>query len=402
MAAEKDVGRDMKKTGLVIGGVVFAVIAGGFLLATWLSAPPEQASRIAVDKAANGTGTATPESPQYSKVLKANNEDGAQQAHEENSSFIASVGTGTVQEEPLLPPPPPPPPEPIQTVQQVNYVPQQTMDPDKKKALETLLTELTEQRKPATGQLASVAGAPAGQSGQAPGGANAPNNVWSAWTDSLSPQTAAAGVTGSPATVTERVLIPAGSRPGGVIETAIDSDNTRSQVLARIPSGPYAGATLLANGVQLAGDGVSINFNRMEWQGDTWNVDVWAAMPDTLQSSVASDVNNRYTSRIILPALAAGLGLGGQLYASANTQILSNGFNNIEGRVGMPDATAVAGTVLGGAAQQAGQVIASDAQRLPVKQVLVNRGQTVALIFMTALKTTDNVTRAAQAPTQQR
>lgn len=405
MAAEKDVGRDMKKTGLVIGGVLFAVIAGGFLLATWLSAPPEQASRIAVDKAANGSGTTTPESPQYSKVLKANNEDGARQAHEENGSFIASVGSGNVHEEPILPPPPPPASEPVQTVQQVNYVPQQTMDPDKKKALETLLIALMEQRQPATGQLASVAGTPpgqSGQSGQAPGGANAQNTVWSAWTDSLSPQTAAAGVTGAPATVTERVLIPAGSRPGGVIETAIDSDNTRSQVLARIPSGPYAGATLLANGVQLAGDGVSINFNRMEWQGDTWNVDVWAAMPDTLQSSVASDVNNRYTSRIILPALASGLGLGGQLYASANTQILSNGFNNIEGRVGMPDATAVAGTVLGGAAQQAGQVIASDAQRLPVKQVLVNRGQTVALLFMTALKTTDNVTRAAQAPTPQR
>jgi intracellular multiplication protein IcmE len=224
--------------------------------------------------------------------------------------------------------------------------------------------------------------------------------VWAAWTDSLSPQTAA-GEAGAPATVAAQVLIPAGSRPGGVIETAVDSDNTRSQVLARIPSGPYAGATLLANGVQLAGDGVAINFNRMEWQGDTWNVDVWAAMPDTLQSSVASDVNNRYATRIILPAIASGLGLAGQLYASANTQILSNGYDNIEARTGMPDAKAVAGTIVGGAAQQAGQVIASDAQRLPVKQVLVYRGQTVALLFMTAVKTSDNVTRAAAtAPIQ--
>lgn len=400
MDAEKDVGRDVKKTGLVIGGVAFAVIAGGFLLATWLSAPPEQASKISVDKAANGTGTVTPESPQYSKVLRANNADGAKQAHEENASFIASVGTGGAREEPVMTPPPPPQPEPVQTVQQVNYVQQPGMDPDKKKALENLLTELMEQRKPATGQLASVAGGSAtGQPGQA-GGTETKGNTWAAWTDSLSPQTAA-GEAGAPATVAAQVLIPAGSRPGGVIETAIDSDNTRSQVLARIPSGPYAGATLLANGVQLAGDGVAINFNRMEWQGDTWNVDVWAAMPDTLQSSVASDVNNRYATRIILPAIASGLGLAGQLYASANTQILSNGYDNIEARTGMPDAKAVAGTVLGGAAQQAGQVIASDAQRLPVKQVLVYRGQTVALLFMTAVKTSDNVTRAAAtAPIQ--
>ncbi|WP_435956125.1 conjugal transfer protein TraO [Dryocola sp. BD626] len=400
MDAEKDVGRDVKKTGLVIGGLAFAVIAGGFLLATWLSAPPEQASKISVDKAANGTGTVTPESPQYSKVLRANNEDGANQAHQENASFIASVGTGGAREEPIMTPPPPPPPEPVQTVQQVNYVQQPAMDPDKKKALENLLTELMEQRKPATGQLASVAGGSAtGQSGQA-GGTETKGNVWAAWTDSLSPQTAA-GEAGALATVAAQVLIPAGSRPGGVIETAVDSDNTRSQVLARIPSGPYAGATLLANGVQLAGDGVAINFNRMEWQGDTWNVDVWAAMPDTLQSSVASDVNNRYATRIILPAIASGLGLAGQLYASANTQILSNGYDNIEARTGMPDAKAVAGTIVGGAAQQAGQVIASDAQRLPVKQVLVYRGQTVALLFMTAVKTSDNVTRAAAtAPIQ--
>lgn len=400
MDAEKDVGRDVKKTGLVIGGVAFAVIAGGFLLATWLSAPPEQASKISVDKAANGTGTVTPESPQYSKVLRANNEDGAKQAHEENVSFIASVGTGGAREEPITAPVPAPQPAPVQTVQEVSYVQQPGIDPDKKKALENLLTELMEQRKPATGQLASVAGGNAtGQPGQA-GGTETKGNEWAAWTDSLSPQ-AAAGEAGAPATVAAQVLIPAGSRPGGVIETAVDSDNTRSQVLARIPSGPYAGATLLANGVQLAGDGVAINFNRMEWQGDTWNVDVWAAMPDTLQSSVASDVNNRYATRIILPAIASGLGLAGQLYASANTQILSNGYDNIEARTGMPDAKAVAGTIVGGAAQQAGQVIASDAQRLPVKQVLVYRGQTVALLFMTAVKTSDNVTRAAAtAPIQ--
>ncbi|WP_245181618.1 hypothetical protein [Erwinia tracheiphila] len=82
-----------------------------------------------------------------------------------------------------------------------------------------------------------------------------------------------------------------------------------------------------------------------------------------------SSVNNRYTTRILLPALAHGLGLGGQLYASANTQILSNGYNTLEGRVGMPDGKAVAGTILGGAAQQAGQVVSQDAQKLPVKQV---------------------------------
>ncbi|AXF79004.1 hypothetical protein AV903_26485 (plasmid) [Erwinia tracheiphila] len=88
-------------------------------------------------------------------------------------------------------------------------------------------------------------------------------------------------------TAADRIVIPLGSRPGGLIETAIDSDNTSSQVLARIPAGPYAGATLTANGVQLAGDGVTIHFTNMDWNNNTWRIDAWAAMPDTLQSSVA-------------------------------------------------------------------------------------------------------------------
>lgn len=80
---------------------------------------------------------------------------------------------------------------------------------------------------------------------------------------------------------------------------------------------------------------------------------------------------------------------------------MSNGFNTLEGRVGMPDGKAVAGTVLGGAAQQAGQVIASDAQKLPVKQVLVNRGQSIAVIFMSAVKESDKETNTPtdSAPT---
>lgn len=153
----------------------------------------------------------------------------------------------------------------------------------------------------------------------------------------------------------------------------------------------------MSNGVQLAGDGVSIHFTKMTWNQDTWRVDVWAAMPDSLQSSVASSVNNRYATRILLPAIAHGLGLGGQLYASANTQILSNGMSTIEGRVGMPDGKAVAGTILGGAAQQAGQVVANDAQKLPVKQVIVERGQSIALLFMSAVKESD---RETNTPTE--
>ena len=65
----------------------------------------------------------------------------------------------------------------------------------------------------------------------------------------------------------------------------------------------------------------------------------------------------------------------------------------------MPNGEAVAGTILGGAAQQAGQVIANDAQKLPVKQVIVDRGQPVALLFMSAVTENDRVTNSTPTST---
>ncbi|TQI77291.1 intracellular multiplication protein IcmE [Serratia fonticola] len=397
MAAEKDARRDVKKTGLIIVVGGFAAIAFTFILLSWLNAPPPAVTHIRVEKTADGTGKATAESPQYQTLLRENNAEGAKQAMANNTSFIASAGSGTVRQVPpisqeVLPlapraqnPLPPP-----------QHVPAPSLDPERKKALEALLKELVAQRGAPVGQLASVTGQAPGQTAGVPGAAAA--SPFSGWTDSLFPATQTGNVAGSGLTVADRIVIPVGSRPGGVIETAIDSDNTGSQVLARIPAGPYAGATLTANGVQLAGDGVSIHFTSMDWNKNTWRIDAWAAMPDTLQSSVSSSVNNRYASRILLPALAHGLGLGGQLYASANTQILNNGYNTIEGRVGMPDGKAVAGTILGGTAQQAGQVISQDAQKLPIKQVLVNRGQSIAVLFMTAVKESDKVIKTRDEP----
>lgn len=402
MAAEKDARRDVKKTGviIVIGG--FAVVAFLFILVSWLNAPPEAVTHISVDKTAGGTGKATAESPQYQTLLRENNAEGAKQAMANNTSFIASAGSGTVRQVPPISqeaPPTPPPPRAENPLPPPKHVPAQTLDPDRKKTLEALLKELVAQRGAPVGQLASITGQAPGQAGQTAGtpGAAA-ESPFSGWTDSLSTASQTGNVSGSGGTAADRIVIPVGSRPGGLIETAIDSDNTSSQVLARIPAGPYAGATLTANGVQLAGDGVTIHFTNMDWNNNTWRIDAWAAMPDTLQSSVASSVNNRYTTRILLPALAHGLGLGGQLYASANTQILSNGYNTIEGRVGMPDGKAVAGTILGGAAQQAGQVVSQDAQKLPVKQVLVDRGQSIAVLFMSAVKESDKVIKTRDEP----
>ncbi|WP_393970409.1 hypothetical protein [Kluyvera intermedia] len=69
--------------------------------------------------------------------------------------------------------------------------------------------------------------------------------------------------------------------------------------------------------------------------------------------------------------------------------MLSNGFNTVTARPELPDPTAVAGVIVGGMAQRAGQVLTNDAARLPDRTVTVDNGQVVAIQFMRGVYSTD-------------
>lgn len=401
MAMEKDAGRDVKKTGLLLG-VGFIVLAGGYLFISWLNRPAESVSRISLDKVTSGSGKAAPESPEYRSLLTQYNADKARQAAESDGSFIASMHTSPAP----VNAPPAPPPAPADTAPRTTRVQRSVMtglDPDRKKAVDKLLSNLADQWQPSQGRLASAMGGESASGTPQNGQAGSPvsgsqSSAFSGWTQSVIPAVSRTETTGQPAAF-NRTLIAAGTRTPAVIDTAVDSDNTRSQVTAHVPSGPYAGALFIAHDVQLAGDGVAIHFTEMTWHDICYAVDVWAEQDDTLQASVASDVNHRYFSRIILPAFAHGIGQVGQLYEDANTQILSTDYGEVTANVDMPDGEAVAGTIVGGMADKAGQVLESDAQKLPVTQVTVTRGQTVALLFTKSVKDSDNLDKTTAVAT---
>lgn len=191
------------------------------------------------------------------------------------------------------------------------------------------------------------------------------------------------------------MVVPPNTRRPGVIDSAVDSDNLNSIVLAHIPAGVLAGASFTAQGVQLAGDGVVIHFTRMTLNGADYQVDAYALQDDTLQSAVASDVSNRYFSRIFVPALASSVGGLGDLYKQQNTQILSTNAGTISGGTGKVSGSAVAGTIVGGLGANAGKVMTNDASRLPVKQVKVFKNQIVAIQFMKGVYESDRVNKSA-------
>jgi intracellular multiplication protein IcmE len=397
MATENDAGRDIKLTvslGLVILGTL---LGGGYWLWTWLGQAETPVSKIDLSRVSATTQSGNTESPAYKELLKTYNDAGVANARRENNSWIASM---QLAQEPIV--------QPVSTAKQVvapvkssarQSSSQQAAgresanagqkDDDRKQALAKLLTRIQGSKDEM--KIAQTLGS-AGPAGGGNGGGE-----YQAWSESLPGgrrlQVSAFNNStgGGPSIAPPPVeIIPPYWRGPGTIDVGVDSDNSITPVLGTLPTGPYAGAVLKApDGAKLAGDGVVIHFKEMAFRGINYKVDAYALQDDTLLANVATDVNNRYGSRIILPAVLAGIGGVGEMYKEANTQVLTNGFSTQTVRPTVPDGGAVMGAIVGGGAAQASKVLSADAARTPAKQVTVTKGQVVAIQFMRGVYSAD-------------
>lgn len=388
MSIEQDAANDNRKTLALVTVAIIIVAAAAYLGWGWLhqSAVPE--SQYNLTRVANNAPVTSQESRQYRELLRLSNQQGAEEAESDGNSFVASLSESQLQDEKPVVTSPGTTPVTLNThngTSQSDTGQQDGLTDEQKQQIDNLLTTLNARWQTSDMQLASAFNSE-GQDGQSP---------FSQWAQSVpgfaSPEShpvaqttagAGAGAGSSPVAATSHINIPGLTRYPGTIDTAIDSDNPESKVLAVIPAGRLKGATLAAPNVQLAGDGVIVNFKTLAFNGMTCNIDAYAQDDETQRSSVASDVNHRYITRIILPALANGLGKVGQLYEDSNTQILTTNSGTVTGRTGSPDGKAVAGVIAGGIGQQTAQVMTQDASRLPVTQVNVDRHQVVSILFM--------------------
>lgn len=367
-------------------GIVLLLAGGGYLLWTWLAAPPPAPSSIDMNNLSATTQNNAQEQQAYRDLIRENNARGAQDASANNQSFIGSIPL----EQDVI--------KPAEVkVKPAQEKPKDTPPPQGRGSGRTQEQEkaLAEARQKALGALLARMQAPpvAGElpAAQLLGGKE---SSWAAWRDSLpgsEVQLAAArsrhdSLNAPPATV---VVEPYWRGPGEIC-TGVDSDNGATPVLGCIKTGPYAGAVLKASeGAKLSGDGVIIHFTSMTLNRKAYKIDAYGLDDKTLVANIASDVEHHYGRRILLPAILKGLGGAGQLYAQSNTQVLSNGFNTVTARPSAPDGSAVAGVIVGGAAEQAAQVLTNDAGRLPDRTVTVDYGQVVAIQFMSGVYSTD-------------
>jgi intracellular multiplication protein IcmE len=122
--------------------------------------------------------------------------------------------------------------------------------------------------------------------------------------------------------VIETILIPAGTINYGQMLIEANSD-VPGPVLVQLVSGPLAGARLIGS-FQVQNEYLVLQFNTIVIDGKNSSINAIAIDPATTLPGVATEVNNRYFTRILLPAAGEFIeGIGRGFAQDAETTIVT-------------------------------------------------------------------------------
>lgn len=180
----------------------------------------------------------------------------------------------------------------------------------------------------------------------------------------------------------ERVLVPAGRGIYAHTVLAVNSDSGGPIVL-EADTGPVAGARMI--GTFSRGSATSerlvVRVTSMQYRGQTIQVDGLVIAPDTLETSVATSVDQHYAARFLLPAAAAFVeGLGQAIATTSNTfgQVSPFGGQSYITRLNPEQQVAVGA---GAAASRVGRELDRSAPRGPTIHLAANAA--VGVMFLT-------------------
>ncbi|MHC8403492.1 conjugal transfer protein TraO [Pseudomonas sp. MDT1-17] len=393
---QADVGRN---TIWIIATVALVVVGGCYVaygyFATGSTAAP---STVAINTA--GKGTASPESEHYGKVLNKYNQSNATNAEQEGKTYVSVISTRDqpVQEAPESKVAAQEQPKQPQIVYVYQPAPQQSAGQHQQEVLSDQEKERRDRiRTQAAGLIKNWGGSKhtVATVTDESGYAGTVNNSVSSGVGVPGGHPSAGQLTSAVPVVKildDFVRIPA------LLGTDLDTDEN-SVVVASVPSGPYQGLTVYAQGYKRINESIDMTFTIMKWRGRSYKITAKAIDQNTLRSALSGEVNNRYFTRIILPAIAAGIGRTGQLYEQSSAQnIITPQGGVIQTYPSTPDGTAVLGTMIGGMGETAGKVLAQDAAQMPTKQVLIPKNDTIGIQFMAPVLSTDDISAGASAP----
>ena len=119
------------------------------------------------------------------------------------------------------------------------------------------------------------------------------------------------------------ILLPAGEIEYAQLITEANSD-VPGPILAQIASGPLRGSRVLGS-FEVQNDFLILSFNQIVIDGESFPANAVALDPATTNVGVATEVDHRYFTRIVLPAAASFVeGLGRAIAQSESTSVTVN------------------------------------------------------------------------------
>lgn len=189
-----------------------------------------------------------------------------------------------------------------------------------------------------------------------------------------------------------KTIVPAGTVSYAQLLTEANSD-VPGPILAQIVSGPLNGARAVGQfTVSEGSDYLVLRFRLANMKGTDYSIDALALDPDTTLGGMATETDQRYMTRLVLPAAAGFLQGFGSALGQGNSSISTNGTTTIIQQSGRSFKEGEY-TGLSNAAQTAAQFFQNQAN-LTKPLVRVAAGTPMGLFFVTTV--TDQVVQPGQ------
>ena len=200
-------------------------------------------------------------------------------------------------------------------------------------------------------------------------------------------QEAEKAATGGDASKTEgttppaKTMVSAGTVSYAQLLTEANSD-VPGPILAQIVSGPLKGARVVGQFVVANGysDYLTLTFKLANWHGTDYRINALALDPDTTLGGMATEVDQRYMTRLILPAAAGFLQGFSSAIGQGNSSISTNGTTTIVDQSGKGTRQGIY-TGIGAAASTASQFFQTQANNTK-PLVRVAAGTPMGLFFV--------------------
>ena len=184
-----------------------------------------------------------------------------------------------------------------------------------------------------------------------------------------------------------RLLMPAGRGLYAHTVLAVNSE-TGGPIVLQADSGPLAGARLIGS-FTTAGQSnrLVVRVERVQFQGRSIQAEAIVVAPDTMETAVATSVDQRVLERFVLPGAAAFIaGIGQAVATTSNsyTQLGALGGASVITRLNPEQQLAVGAGV---AAQQVGRALQQAAPRGPTIHLAANAP--VGIMFLNDLRAED-------------